>query len=93
MRATWKPHTIDAPLDEARRNLLPDSAFAFPTQRKEPLTNASHVRNALARFDQVDGVTAKERELAFENIRAAARHYHVEVAEDSWRQLMPDRDR
>jgi hypothetical protein len=36
---------------------LPDSVFAFPRQRKEPLTDADHVRNALARFDQVEGVS------------------------------------
>ena len=29
--------------------------FAFPDQQKEPLTDASHVRNAIARFDQVEG--------------------------------------
>jgi hypothetical protein len=28
----------------------PDSVYAFPKQKKEPMTDASHVRNALARF-------------------------------------------
>ena len=74
-------------LTEAERNDLPDSAFAFPTKRKEPLTDASHVRNALARFDQVKDVTEAEREQAFANIKAAAKHYDVEVSEDSWEQL------
>ena len=46
-----------------------------------------HVRNALARFDQVDGVTEADREQAFANIKAAAKHYDVEVAEDNWKQL------
>ena len=61
--------------------------YAFPKQRKEPLTDASHVRNALARFDQVEGVSDSDREMAFANIKAAAKHYKVEVSEDSWRDL------
>ena len=36
---------------------LPDSVYAFPNQRKEPLTDAQHVRNAVARFDQVIDVS------------------------------------
>jgi hypothetical protein len=67
---------------------LPDSAFAFPGARREPLTDAAHVRNALARFDQVSGVSDDDRALAFENIRAAAAHYGVHVSEKSWRDLM-----
>lgn len=74
-------------LTEAKRNDLPDSAFAFPDKRKEPLTDGSHVRNALARFDQVKDVTDKERDQAFANIKAAAKHFDVEVAEDDWHQL------
>ena len=50
--------------------------FAFPKKRKEPLTDARHVRNALARFDQVEGVcTDEERGQAFANIKKAAKHY------------------
>ena len=44
------------------RKELPDSAYAFPGKRKEPLTDADHVRNALARFDQVKDVTDAERD-------------------------------
>jgi hypothetical protein len=66
---------------------LPDSVFAFPRQRKEPLTDASHVRNALARFDQVEGVSDADRDLAFSNIKAAAEYYGVDVRESSWRDL------
>jgi hypothetical protein len=66
---------------------LPESVFAFPRQRKEPLTDASHVRNALARFDQVEGVSDADRDLAFANIKAAAEYYGVDVRESSWRDL------
>lgn len=87
MTTTWKPHEHHGELSTEDRKKLPDSVFAFPAQRKEPLTDAAHVRTALARFDQVHDVTDDERDLAFANIRAAAKHYGVEVAEDNWRQL------
>ena len=86
-RTTWRAHTKHGDLDTADRESLPDSAYAFPEQRKEPLTDASHVRNALARFDQVEGVSDKDRELAFANIKKAAEHYGVDVAEDDWHDL------
>ena len=69
------------------RKELPDSAYAFPDKRKEPLTDADHVRNALARFDQTKGVTDAERDEAFENIKAAAKHYKIDMTEKSWHEL------
>ncbi len=84
---TWKPHTRHGELDTGDRDQLPDSAYAFPKQRKEPLTDASHVRNALARFDQVSDVSDEDRELAFANIKKAAQHYGIDVEEKSWRDL------
>lgn len=86
-RTTWKVHTTPGDLSTAERNDLPESVFAFPKQRKEPLTDAEHVKNALARFDQVEDVSDAERDLAFANIRKAAEHYGVEVAEQSWHDL------
>ncbi len=82
-KTTWKPHTEHGELSSKDREDLPDSVFAFPKQRKEPLTDASHVRNALARYDQVEGVSDADRDTAFANIRKAAEHYGVEMeAED-----------
>lgn len=81
MRATWKPHEKHGELTE--RGDLPDSVFAIPKKRKEPLTDAKHVRNAIARFDQMTGVSDEERDLAFANIKKAAKHYGVEMTEDS----------
>jgi hypothetical protein len=83
--ATWKPHEKHGTL--TAQSDLPDSVFAFPKQRKEPLTDASHVRNALARFDQVRDVSDDDRALAFANIKKAAEHYGVTVTEASWREL------
>jgi hypothetical protein len=87
MDTTWKPHDKHGHLDAGDRNDLPDTAYAFPKQRKEPLTDASHVRNALARFNQVRDVTDAEREQAFANIKKAAKHYDVDVTETKWQDL------
>jgi hypothetical protein len=82
---TWKPHTKYGNLTE--RSELPESVYAFPKQRKEPLTDASHVQNALSRFNQVKDVSEVERNQAFTNILAAAKHYKVHVVEKSWHEL------
>jgi len=49
-------------LTEAERNRMRDGTFAFPDERKEPLNDAAHVRNAIARFDQVEDVSDEERD-------------------------------
>jgi hypothetical protein len=85
--STWKPVVKHETLDAAARDDLPDSAYAFPGKRKEPLTDAAHVRNALARFDQVEDVSDAERDEAFANIKAAATHFHVTIGEKSWHEL------
>ena len=74
-------------LSTQERNALPARQFAFPAQRKEPLENASHVRNAVARFDQVKDVSDAERDAAWQRIKAAARLYGVELHEAGWRDL------
>ena len=74
-------------LSTADKDRLADKAFAFPSERKEPLTDAKHVRNAIARFDQVEGVSDAERDKAWKRILAAAKKYDVEVSESSWRDL------
>jgi hypothetical protein len=84
---TWKPHSEHGELSTSDREDLPDSVYAFPKQRKEPLTDASHVRNALARFDQVEGVSDTERAEAFANIKKAAQHYGVDITEKDWHDL------
>jgi hypothetical protein len=68
-----------AKLNEAARDHIPATKFAFPKQRKEPLENASHVRNAAARFDQVEGVTKAERAAAWKRIESAAKKFKVEL--------------
>jgi len=76
-----------AKLDAKHRDALKDESFAFPDQRKEPLENATHVRNAIARFNQVEDVSDDERDAAWKRIKAAAKKYDVEVSEKSWREI------
>ena len=89
--ATWEPHERHGRL--ATESSLPASVYAFSKQRKEPLTDAEHVRNAVARFDQVIDVSDEDRDLAFANIQKAARHYGVHLSEGSWRDLRRSRAR
>jgi hypothetical protein len=85
MQTTWQPHEAHGQLTAKAE--LPDTVFAFPKQRKEPLTDAQHVRNAVARFDQVTDVSDDDRALAFANIEKAAHYYDVDLSETSWRDL------
>lgn len=80
---TTSSHELDA--DE--RNAMPDTAYAFPRVRKEPLNDASHVRNAIARFDQVRDVTDDERQEAFRRIQRAADRLGVEMSATRWQDL------
>ena len=86
MDATWIAYEVHGPAPA--RSALPASAFAFPAQRKEPLTDARHVRSAIARFAQVRGASAGERTQAFANIKAAAAFYGVTVRARSWHDLV-----
>jgi hypothetical protein len=87
MKATWTPTPHEKHGELTERSDLPDSVFAFPRERREPLTDAAHVRNAIARFDQVIDVSDDERALAFANIKLAAEHYGVDMSESDWEDL------
>jgi hypothetical protein len=87
-----RPHGEKVPrqtqgMSTAEKDRLPDDEFAFPKQRKEPLTDARHVRNAIARFDQVEDVSDPDREEAWWRINRAADRCGVEVTAKSWREL------
>lgn len=87
--ATWKPTTATTQgrLSTADKRALPASAFAFPATRKEPMTDPTHVRDAMARFDQVEGVTDAEKDLAFSNLKKAAKHFSIQMKETDWHQF------
>ena len=74
-------------LSTADKDRLADQEFAFSEERKEPLSDARNVRNAIARFNQVEGVSDAERDMAWKRIRAAAKRFDVEVSESDWRDL------
>jgi hypothetical protein len=82
-----KPKTKSRGLSTAEKNDLARKDFAFPDERKEPLVDAKHVRNAIARFDQVEGVSNAERDRAWKRIRNAAKRFNVSVTEKSWHEL------
>jgi hypothetical protein len=84
-----KTHELDA----ADRNAMQDNAFAFPRVRKEPLNDARHVRNAIARFDQVRDVSDKERDEAFRRIKRAAEKFGIQMTESSWQELGKSSDK
>jgi hypothetical protein len=74
-------------LDQDERNDIPNQQYAFPKERKEPLEDAGHVRSAIARFNQVQGVSDQERDEAWKRILAAAKKFNVEVNEKDWREI------
>jgi hypothetical protein len=76
-----------AEINEAQRDRLDEDQFAFPKERKEPLNSASHVRNAVARFNQIEGVSDSERDEAWRRIEKAAKKFGVELSEKGWREL------
>ena len=69
-------------LDEKKRNHC-RLQLAFSRQRKKPLENAAPVRNASACFNQVEGVTAAERDEVWKHIAAATSSCAVDVHEAS----------
>ena len=85
VKPTWEP--FEGAGDDTTRSNLPETVFAFPKQRKEPMTDAQHVRNAVARFDQVLDVSDEDRARAFANIEKAAKHYGVNLSETNWHEL------
>ena len=70
-------------INTAKRKHIDNEDFAFPKERKEPIHDAAHVRNAIARFNQVEGVSQSEREAAWKRIKAAAKKFGVEVSEEN----------
>jgi hypothetical protein len=86
---TWKPFSpaTHGRMDTAGKASLPATAFAFPRARKEPMTDAAHVRDAMARFNHVVGVTDADRDLAFANFQKAASHFGIQMKETNWHQF------
>jgi hypothetical protein len=74
-------------ITESKRETISGEDFAFPKERKEPIHDAAHVRNAIARFNQVKGVSDAERDAAWNRIQHAAAKFKVDLQEKDWREL------
>lgn len=61
--------------------------LALPAKRKEPFTDAEHVRNAIALIGSVSELSDADRDRAWKRILAAARKYGVAVHARDWRDL------
>jgi uncharacterized protein DUF6582 len=75
-----------ATLDTKDRDKLRSSQFAYVDRKGEehlPINDASHVRNAIARFNQTEFESKAAKERARKKILSAAKRFDVEVAEDS----------
>jgi hypothetical protein len=79
-RAGKAPKRGKHPMASHTEHEMSSTKFAFPKERKEPLSDAQHVRNAIARFNQVEGVSKAERDGAWRRIKAAAKEYGIEVS-------------
>jgi class 3 adenylate cyclase len=69
-----------APLDTAGRAKLPNNAFAYVDsqgRRRLPIHDEAHVRNALARFNQVGFEDDEARDRALQRVLRAAKKYRI----------------
>jgi uncharacterized protein DUF6582 len=74
-----------AQLTEKKRDRLHDESFAYEDrngERKLPINDAAHVRNAIARFSQTDFEDAEARKVAAKKIIRAAGRYGIMLEDD-----------
>jgi hypothetical protein len=72
-------------LETKDRNRLRDSSFAWIDKQGErhlPINDESHVRNAIARFNQTDFDEPGAKSKAAKKIMSAARKHGIEVDQD-----------
>jgi uncharacterized protein DUF6582 len=75
-----------ATLDTEDRKDLRKNQFAYVDSdggEHLPINDESHIRNAMARFNQTDFESKAAKERARKKIVAAARRHDIEVDEDS----------
>ena len=75
-----------AELTTAKRERLRDGSFAYIDkggERHLPINDESHVRNAIARFDQTDFEDPGAKHAAARKIMSAARRHDIEVDDSS----------
>ncbi len=75
-----------ATLDTKDRDKLRSSQFAYVDKdggEHLPINDESHVRNAIARFNQTDFQSKTAKEEARRKILAAAKRYGIDVDDDA----------
>jgi hypothetical protein len=75
-----------ATLTEKKRDNLRSSQFAYVDKdggEHLPINDESHIRNAMARWNQTEFQSATAKEEARRKIVSAAKRHGIEVAEDS----------
>ena len=75
-----------AELTTDKRDRLRDGSFAYIDKdgaRHLPINDESHVRNAIARFDQTDFEDTGAKHAAARKIMSAAGRHHIEVDDSS----------
>lgn len=74
-----------AELSTKQRDKLSNREFAYVDRSGEghlPIHDASHVRNAMARWNQTDFESASAKESPRKKILSAAHRFSIEVSED-----------
>ena len=75
-----------AQLTEKKRDKLRSTQFAYVDKdggEHLPINDESHVRNAMARFNQTEFESAAAKERARKKIVSAAKRHGIEVSDDS----------
>jgi hypothetical protein len=75
-----------ATLTERQRDNLKSSQFAYVDKKGGehlPINDASHVRNAIARFNQTEFESQAAKERARKKVLSAAKKFDIDVAEDA----------
>lgn len=75
-----------AELDAKEREELTDSDFAYVDKsgdRHLPINDESHIRNAMARWNQTDFDSKTAKEEARKKIVAAAKQHDIEIDDDA----------
>jgi hypothetical protein len=75
-----------ATLTEKKRDNLRSSQFAYVDSKGGehlPVNDESHIRNAMARFNQTDFESVSAKEKARKKIVSAAKRHGIEVSDDS----------
>ena len=75
-----------AELTQRKRDKLRRSSFAYVDSKGGehlPIHDESHIRNAMARFNQTEFESASKKEGARRKIVSAAKRHGIEVSEDS----------